>query len=100
MSIEYYPNLKLMSGGKDKVSPGEIVPLDICILPSSTIFRSGEKLRLQVSGVFRPGDNLRYTYPALVKGDTPYYWHVLNEGKHRIHTGGDHASYLLVPVIP
>ena len=100
ISTEYFPNLKLPMGGTAKVKPGEIVALDIAVLPTSTLFHAGETLRAEVSGAYRPGDDVTYIYPALVKGTTPYYFHPLNEGKHTIHTGGENASYLLVPFVP
>jgi predicted acyl esterase len=70
-----------------KVNPGEVTPCWIEILPSSTIFRKGEKLRLEISGRFQI-DNLWHGYDSLV-----------NKGKHSIYTGGRYDSHLLVPMI-
>jgi putative CocE/NonD family hydrolase len=77
-----------------KLKPGEIVPLDIEIWPSSTRFAAGETLRVTVQGT----DINRY--PKTV---APVYFRheaSVNRGRHTVHTGGAHESYLLVPVIP
>ena len=70
------------------VSPGDIVPVEIEILPSSTLFRAGETLRLVVQG------KDLFAHPALAHG------YPVNRGKHTIHVGGSYDSHLLVPVIP
>ncbi|MFF8563426.1 CocE/NonD family hydrolase [Streptomyces albidoflavus] len=72
----------------EKLAPGEIVDVEIDLLPLGLTFHPGEQLRLVVSGrpllgTMMPG-NREYT-PA-------------NEGQHLVHTGGDHASYLRLPV--
>ena len=79
---------------EQKLKPGEIVPLDIEIWPSSTHFAAGEKLRLIVQGT----DINRYP-----KDKVPVYFRheaSVNKGRHVIHAGGPYESYLLVPVIP
>ncbi|MEO0495611.1 MAG: CocE/NonD family hydrolase, partial [Actinomycetota bacterium] len=73
-----------------KVAPGEVVPVDVEILPSSTRFRAGESLRLVVQG------RDLFEHPALGHA----YSTDVNRGVHSIHVGGDHDSHLLVPVIP
>ena len=75
-----------------KLKENEIVPVEIEILPSSTLFRAGESLGLAVNGSQIINSNLmpvRYQHLETV-----------NEGEHIIHTGGIYDSYLLVPVIP
>lgn len=73
---------------------GEIVPLDIEIWPSATRFEAGERLRLIVQG----SDLQKYSKTL----DPIYTRHEdgVNAGRHRIHTGGEHESYLLLPVVP
>ena len=70
------------------VAPGEVVGVEIEILPSSTFFAAGESLRLVVSGrdVF----------------SNPMHHHreLCNQGNHTIYTGGRYDSHLLLPVIP
>ena len=69
-----------------KLKPGEIVPVDIEILPSGTTFRAGEVLRLVVQGVAIKPDAPLLGFPDTV-----------NCGRHAIHTGGRYDSHLLVP---
>jgi len=72
----------------EKLSPGEIVEIEIDLLPIGLAFYAGEQLRFVISG--RP--ILGPMMPGI--GDyTP-----LNSGQHIIHTGGEHASYLQLPV--
>lgn len=76
-----------------RLSAGEIVPVDIEIWPSSTLFRKGETLRLVVQGRDVHADAL----PNL-----PFARHedLRNAGTHVIHAGGRYDSHLLVPAIP
>jgi predicted acyl esterase len=75
-----------------KLKPGEIVPVEIEIWPSSTLFDKGEKLRLVVQG------SDIYFYPEEMH--TNGHTRTINKGRHIIHTGGKYDSHLLVPVIP
>jgi len=75
-----------------KLKAGEIVPVEIEIWPSSTLFERGEKLRLTVQG------SDIYYYPEEVH--TNSHTATVNNGKHVIHTGGKYDSHLLTPVIP
>jgi predicted acyl esterase len=74
-----------------KLKAGEIVPVEIEIWPSSTLFERGEKLRVIVAGSdigMYPGQIATYMHMAYV-----------NRGEHVIYTGGKYDSHLLVPVI-
>jgi hypothetical protein len=72
-----------------KLSKGEIVPIDVEIVPSSRIWHKGEKLRVQIAG--------RYIREGWFE---PLAWDTDNHGKHILHTGGQYESYIQVPVIP
>jgi predicted acyl esterase len=72
---------------ENKVNPGEIVPAEIEIIFSSTLFRKGETLSLVISGKTQV-QSTRYLYEDL------------NQGRHSIYTGRGYDSYLQVPVIP
>ena len=74
--------------GETKLKPGEIVPVEIALLPSSTLFHKGETLRLYVQG------HHPVIQPLL------FYASLMNKGQHVIYTGGKYDSYLDVPVIP
>ena len=69
----------------EKVEPGQVVPVEIEVLPSSTLFEAGETLRLIVSG----RDIMQFA--RFGHDDT------VNQGRHRLHAGGDTPSHLLVP---
>jgi predicted acyl esterase len=74
-----------------KLNPGEIVPVEIEIWPSGTLFHAGESLRLLIQG----SDVKKYPKTIAV-----YVRHedTVNRGRHVIHTGGQHDSHLLLPV--
>lgn len=76
---------------EEKVAPGEVVAADIEILPSGTRFAAGETLRLRIAG----RDARAYPKPML------YARHeeTVNRGPHRIWTGGDHESWLQLPLL-
>lgn len=74
------------------LTPGEIVPVDIEIWPSSTLFRQGESLQLIVQG--------HEFFSLTPKGPMIGHLELRNAGSHVLHTGGAYDSYLLVPVIP
>ncbi|NNN19956.1 MAG: CocE/NonD family hydrolase [Acidimicrobiaceae bacterium] len=75
-----------------KLHPGEIVPVEIEIWPSGTLFEAGETLRVVIQG------RDIYTYPDDM--NTIAHAKTVNSGEHVIHTGGRYDSHLLVPVIP
>ncbi len=72
----------------ETLSPGEVVDIEIDLLPIGLAFHPGEQLRFVVSS-----RNLLGPMMPRVREYTP-----VNSGQHVIHTGGDHASYLQLPV--
>jgi predicted acyl esterase len=72
-----------------KPGRGQIVPLDIEILPSGTRFAAGETLRLVIQGA----DIYRYPRPLV----QAFHDQSVNHGLHVIHAGGQFDSHLLVP---
>jgi putative CocE/NonD family hydrolase len=74
--------------GQQKLKSGEIVPVEIAMLPSSTLFHKGESLRLYIQG------RTPTTRPML------FYDALINKGEHEIYMGGKYDSYLQAPVIP
>ncbi|MCJ0943632.1 CocE/NonD family hydrolase [Mammaliicoccus sciuri] len=77
-----------------KLAKDEIVPVEIEILPSSTLFKKGEQLEVVVKasevvkGNSTPGLKTRYEHEETV-----------NKGVHNIYAGGKYDSHLLIPVI-
>ena len=87
LSTHYLP---IQAHQKDeKLSPGEIVPVEIEIWPHSRIWHKGEQLRVRVAG--------RYIREGWFE---PLIWDADNKGRHVIHSGGQYDSYLQIPVIP
>ncbi|MGK0553512.1 CocE/NonD family hydrolase [Macrococcus capreoli] len=77
-----------------KLSPSEIVAVEIELLPSGTFFKAGESIQVVVKA------------SEIVKGNSSFglktrYEHAetINSGKHTIYTGGQYDSHLLVPLI-
>lgn len=89
-STPYRPYLTHRS--EQKLAAGEVVPVEIEIWPSSTLFEAGERLLIVVQG------SDIYAYPEEM--NTPGHAATVNRGAHVIHTGGKYNSHLLVPVIP
>jgi predicted acyl esterase len=71
-----------------KLNRGEIVDVEIDLFPIGLVFYPGEQLRLVISAQNALG--------AIMPGTRDYL--PQNSGKHVIHTGGDHASYLQLPI--
>ena len=72
----------------EKLSAGEIVDIEIDLLPIGLAFYPGEQLRFIVSS--------RNILGTLMPAIREYVG--ANCGRHVIHTGGDHASYLQLPI--
>nr|WP_239096821.1 CocE/NonD family hydrolase [Streptomyces sp. SID11385] len=72
----------------EKLAPGEVVEVEIELLPVGLAFHAGEQLRLVISG--------RSLLGTMMPGNREYV--PANSGRHIVHTGGDHASYLQLPV--
>lgn len=77
----------------EPLQPGQVVPVEIELLPSATIFRRGDVLRLDVQGRwFFHRDPLRGQFPAAYQPSPP--------GAVVLHVGGGYDAHLLVPGIP
>ncbi len=77
---------------EQRMSPGEIVDVEIELWPSSTLFRAGDSLRVLVKGT----DIQSYPPGTFVAGHNSDR----NKGTHRLHTSGRFDSHLLIPVTP
>jgi predicted acyl esterase len=77
---------------RQPLAPGQVVPADIALGPSATLFRAGETLRLVVAG--------RWLWPGnLLTGQFPAAYQKGPKGKCTVHWGPDHQARLLIPVI-
>lgn len=72
-----------------KLSPGEVVPIELAFWPTSMAFHKGETLELVIAG---------YDYMPSRPMDRPTSV-IDNKGSHVIHTGGKYDSYLLLPEV-
>ena len=73
----------------EPLRPGEIVAVDVALQPQATRFRKGEVLRRELRGRWHyPGDPLRGQFPAAYQASARAICVV--------HTGGTHASSLLL----
>ncbi|MDJ0358522.1 CocE/NonD family hydrolase [Paenarthrobacter sp. PH39-S1] len=72
----------------EKLSAGEIVEIDVELLPIGLALHSGEQLRFVISS--------RNILGTMMPGIEEYVG--ANRGQHVIHTGGEHASYLQLPI--
>lgn len=89
-STEYRP---YHSHSRDLLlQPGEIVPLDIEILPTSCRFRPGDRLQVHICG------HDYKEYPPFIP--VSRHTNTVNKGTHVIHFGGKYDSHLILPVIP
>jgi putative CocE/NonD family hydrolase len=75
------------------LKPGEVVPMDIALLPSATFFRRGEQLRLVVQGRW-------FSIRNPLFGQFPTAYERGPQTSCVLHCGGEHAARLRVPVIP
>ena len=72
----------------EKLESGQVVDVQIDLLPLGLVFHPGEQLRLVVSA--------RNLLGTMMPGIAEYAG--ANSGQHVIHTGGARASYLQLPV--
>ncbi|KAH8594125.1 Alpha/Beta hydrolase protein [Bisporella sp. PMI_857] len=75
-----------------RISQNKIYELNIEILPSSVVYNPGEKLCLVVQGTDITRRPLKEVFAR--------HDERINDGMHRIWSGGDYQSRLLVPIIP
>jgi len=68
---------------EDKLTPGEVVPVEVEIWPTSMVWQAGTRLRLDIQ-----------------VSDTRHYFSAYNIGTNSLYLGGDRASYLQIPVVP
>ena len=68
---------------EQKLSPGEVVPVEVEIWATSMIFEEGHRIRLDVNA-----------------HDGRHYFAAYNLANNSIYTGGERASYVVLPIIP
>ena len=79
-----------------KLEPGAVYPVDVEIWPTSMVFPKGYRLVLTLQGhdfVVTPPGRLLHDHPQDRNAEE-------FGGLNTVHTGGEHASCLLMPLIP
>ncbi len=76
----------------EPMEEGKIYEVDIEFYPTSRIWHKGESLRLEIQGRFIPTEWYEDGHFCFTTDN--------GKGTHVIHTGGEYASYLQIPVIP
>jgi putative CocE/NonD family hydrolase len=71
------------------LTPGEIVPVEVEIWPTSMVFKKGHRIRLDI----QPRDGIGSAHYMHYHAD-------YNVGTNTLYAGGERPSYLLLPVIP
>ncbi len=82
-----------LSKGRQLLTPGEVYELRLDHLVTSNLFKSGHRLRLQVSASFFPNFSRN-----LHTGDLESVSSRRQRATIRIHHGGSHTSQLVLPV--
>ncbi|KAH7357515.1 Alpha/Beta hydrolase protein [Pyrenochaeta sp. MPI-SDFR-AT-0127] len=73
----------------EKVKPGTVVRLEVPIWPGGMAFEAGESLAIKISGHYMSPMEI-----AVLNGKTV----TENKGRHNLHYGGVHGSYVEVPL--
>jgi hypothetical protein len=78
------------------IQPGQVMPLDVEIWPTSIVCPPGYRLALTVKGsdfVVSPPGRMRHDNPHDRPAD-------VFGGRTTLHTGGEFDAHLLMPLIP
>ncbi|MPY55704.1 CocE/NonD family hydrolase [Streptomyces spongiae] len=76
------------------LTPGECVPVELALWPTSLLVHAGERLIVEIAG--HPVGNVSVPPMPGPDPDVP----TRNKGAHLIRTGGTYDSHLLLPVVP
>ncbi|MFF3501050.1 CocE/NonD family hydrolase [Streptomyces sp. NPDC003247] len=79
---------------EELLTPGECVPVELSLWPTSMVVHPGERLIVEIAG---------HPVGPLAGHDLPgadLHLKTRNRGAHRIRTGGEYDSHLLLPVVP
>lgn len=88
------PSEPYLSHTKEQLlTPGECVPVELALWPTSMLVHAGERLVVQIAG--HPVGNV--SVPPLPGPDLNVP--IRNKGAHLIRTGGLYDSHLLLPVV-
>ena len=89
-STAFRPKHTHLKADHAPLSEGEIVPIEVEIIPNAGLIRQGHRLRLDVQAYTGVGHGMRHAY------DEGYHSGATNT----VHTGPGHPGYLQIPVVP
>ena len=89
-STEFRPKHTHLRADHAPLQAGEIVPVEVEIIPNTGLIRKGHRLRVDIQPYTGVGHGMRHAYDA-----------TYHDGAHNtIYTGPDHPSYVQLPVVP
>ncbi len=89
-STEFRPKHTHLRADHAPLQDGEIVPVEVEIIPNTGLIRKGHRLRVDIQPYTGVGHGMRHAY------DGTYH-----DGAHNtIYTGPEHPSYVQLPVVP
>ncbi|MES2265052.1 MAG: CocE/NonD family hydrolase [Pseudomonadota bacterium] len=72
------------------LSPGEIVPVEIEIIPNTALIRKGQRIRIDIQPFDGFGHGTRHAYDAAHHDGVQY----------ALYTGPEHPSFIQLPIVP
>ena len=89
-STEFRPKHTHLSGDHAPLRDGEIVPVEVEIIPNTGLVRKGHRIRVDIQPYTGIGHGNRHAY------DASYH----DGAQNVIYTGPEHPSYVQLPVVP
>jgi predicted acyl esterase len=89
-STEFRPKHTHLRADYAPLRDGEVVPVEVEIIPNTGLIRKGHRLRVDIQPYTGVGHGMRHAY------DPAYH----NGAQNTIFTGPEHPSYVQVPVVP
>jgi uncharacterized protein len=89
-STEFRPKHTHLRADYAPLRDGEIVPVEVEIIPSTGLIRQGQRLRVDIQPYTGVGHGMRHAY------DAAYHDGALNT----IYTGPQYPSYVQLPIVP
>ncbi|WP_410623670.1 CocE/NonD family hydrolase [Amycolatopsis sp. cmx-8-4] len=89
-STEFRPKHTHLRADHAPLRDGEIVPVEVEIIPNTGLIRKGQRLRVDIQSHTGVGHGMRHAY------DPAYH----DGARNTIFTGPEHPSYVQLPVVP
>ncbi|MFB6551218.1 CocE/NonD family hydrolase [Streptomyces sp. NPDC056405] len=89
-STEFRPKHTHLRADHAPLSSGEVVPVEVEIIPNTGLVRAGHRIRIDIQPFTGVGHGSRHAY------DASYH----DGARNAIYTGPEHPSYLQLPVLP